>query len=100
MIDRGSTPLIRIELPIDTGTLKDVYMTFSQKGRVLIEKNTSQLILHEKNVEIKLTQEETLKFAENQQCEIQLAVKDIEGNVLRTDIFEIPVRRVLKNEVV
>lgn len=59
---KGQSKDYIIETNIDLSNAT-VYVTFSQDGKVIIDKGNDELTINEKTITCKLTQEDTLKFA-------------------------------------
>lgn len=101
MITRGTTPLLRFTLPIDTDTIQDAIITIQQNGTNRIERQLSveegkETFHVDKSVyEVKLEQEDTLSLKYNTKAEVQLLVKLKDGNVIASQIFEVDVAKIL-----
>ena len=59
---RGSTPTNVFNLNIDLTDAR-VYVTYMQKGKVIVEKSNENLDITSDSLVVSLTQEDTLKFA-------------------------------------
>lgn len=98
---RGTTPTLNITLNIEVSTIKELYISFSQYGVVLIEKTLDDCtILGEKELTITLTQEETLKLRDD--CKVKSQIRAIlnSGEVAASDIKESSVNAILKDGVI
>ena len=95
---RGTTPKHTFTLPFDTDTLSKVRIIYAQDEiPVLIRDDAT---LDGNTVEVKLTQEETLKFNEQKGVEIQLRAITADGeDAIASDIMRVSVKRLLENEV-
>lgn len=96
---RGTTPTHTFKLPFDTSMVKDVRITYAQDGVVVAEKLLADCTLQGTEIITKLTQEETLKFYEKRQVDLQLRVLTTTGDAMATPIYSIPARDVLNEEV-
>ena len=96
---RLTTPTLVFNLPIETDTLKAVYVTVKQDSYI-VEKAISDCTLDEKTLKVSLTQEETEPFEAGKNLEIQLRVKDQNGNAYASRVFCLPCEAVLKDEVI
>lgn len=93
---RGTTPLIRFTLPVDSGTLKSCSVAFAQNGRLVLEKTLEEANKDGRNLSFGLSQEETLTLNSNFPCEIQLRAV-IGGTAFASKIFKVSVSRILKD---
>ncbi len=107
MIDirRGATPTFEFETETDLSVFSEIYIVIKQEvgnGYVSVEKTLTKDCkkLDEKHFSVKLSQEETLAFEDGKKTELQLKGKTHEGDVMTTDIFNLNVKRVLKEEVI
>lgn len=72
-VPRGTTPTFTLELEAETLDLtaaESVYVSFSSRG-VYLEKTGEELVVRAKEVDVYLSQEETLEFMDSQ-VEIQV----------------------------
>lgn len=79
-IIRGTTPPFDITLPFDTALLSECRISFAQYSAskvkvIVVQKNIEDVALNGTMVSLKLTQEETLKFREKVDIELELKVK-------------------------
>lgn len=95
---RGTTPTHIFTLPFDTGMVANVRITYTQNGRVVLNKTKEDASLIGKTITLKLTQADTLSFSDRSNVEIQLKVKTTEGKVLVSDIWNVCPLRVLDEE--
>lgn len=107
MIDlrRGATPTLTFETETELSAFSEIYVVVKQEkgnGFVGVEKTLTKdgVIKDGNRFSVKLTQEETLCLEEGRRAELQLKGKLINGDVMTTDIIELNVRRVLKEEVI
>ena len=107
MIDvrRGATPTFEFETETELSSFSEIYVVIKQEngsGSVSVEKTLTKdsVIKDERHFSVRLTQEETLCLDEGKRAELQLKGKLINGDVMTTDIIELNVRRVLKEEVI
>ena len=100
MIIRGTTPTIEYELPFDTSVLSEVFVTISQSGNVIIEKEIGDCVLTDCLLTVKLSQDETLSLSASRIAEIQVRMKTVDGDVLASDIYTDDVYKILKDGVI
>lgn len=96
---RGSTPTHIFRLPISTGTLTQIRITYEQFSKTVLEKTEKDVILDENEIRVKLTQEDTLLFRSNVSVQLQLKVLTVDGIVLASPVKDLPVERILNEEV-
>ena len=72
---RGTTPTLTFALPFQAGIIKNLFITFSQKGQIVLEKTTADCGLIGNTIELNLTQEDTLKFMPGN-AELQVRIID------------------------
>ena len=99
---QGTTPTLVFELDIETGTLVSLYLTFRQGyGREVTRREDSITADNDaKTLTVTLTQEETLKFEEGGNVEIQLRAVTTTGAALASNIVALPVERILLGGVI
>lgn len=94
---RGTTPTFLFKLPIETDTITALSVTFHQPGGETIEKGMDDVTMEEQRVLAALTEAETLSL--RQHCfplEIQLRIGVGEVR-MASQIFAVPVERILKD---
>lgn len=99
-IPRGTTPDLKFTLPFDTAVLAECWVTLAQRGRVIINKTLSECKTEGKVLTVSLTQEETLKFDESRQIEVQLRARDSAGHAYRSQIFTADPGKLIKEGVI
>ncbi len=70
---KGITPTFTLTLPndIDLGMASNVYVTFGRRGEKILEKTGSALVVNDNEIEVYLSQEETLALPSG---EVQIQV--------------------------
>ena len=100
---RGTTPTIRMVLPSDVpvNSVTESVFSISQNEAEVVTKTLKDMSKDpDSNVlEVKLSQEDTLKLSDDKVAEMQLKVK-IDGDVFVSDIIVTPVERILNDEVI
>ena len=97
---RGTTPTLEFVLPFDANVLTTVYVTFAQKGEIVLEKTLEDCVCGDNRITVKLTQEETLKLVGGSFTEIQIRAKTEDGNALASNIMYEATERILKEDVI
>ena len=96
---QGTTPTIVINVNnIDVNTLKSIYVTFEQTGFILT-KNKDDIDIIDDQIQIRLSQEETLQF-ERGKCNVQLRAITNDGNEIASTIVSTNIYRILDKEVI
>lgn len=96
---RGTTPTHIFNLPIETGTLKAVRITYEQFSRAVLEKTEGDVTMDGKTIRFKLTQEETLRFRKDVSVSFQIKVLTTDNVVLATPVETLSVKDILNEEV-
>ena len=96
---QGTTPTHIFKLPIDTGIIQALRITYCQQGSNVIEKTERDVVMSGDTVTCTLTQQETLAFNPRQNIKLQLKVLTASGAVLASAIRELTVHEVLNKEV-
>lgn len=97
---RGTTPTLTFKLPFDTELLAEVWVTLSQVGKIVLNKDLKQLQRTGDTLTLTLTQEETLKLTHGVATEIQVRARTIDGNALASQIIAVPTEEILKDGVI
>lgn len=93
---RGTTPTLEFTLPFSTEGVEELYITFVQYGRIVLEKTLPECAVQDGVLKVQLTQADTLAFS-CRQVEIQIRVKFTSGSVLASEIITTSVDRILKD---
>ena len=96
---RGTTPTHKFRIPFNTDMVKDVRISYAQDGVIIAEKTVEDCVLEGNEITIKLTQEETLKFHDKRQVELQVRLLTKDGNAMATSIYTLSAGKVLNEEV-
>ena len=97
---RGTTPTLEFTLPFDTDIIADGYITFAQRGDVVIDKNISECTCEGTKIVLKLSQEETLKLKSGDFTEVQIRAKMTSGDAVASNIIKVSTDRILKEGVI
>lgn len=92
---RGTTPVINIETDIDLSDATNLFVSFEQGKEIVVEKTLSDVTITEDAVSIHLTQEDTLKFADDKVVRVQLRCT-LHGEKLASNIMTAEVGEILK----
>lgn len=95
----GTTPTHIMTIPFEASALAEVMIIYAQGGFEVFRKVTKDCVIVDKEIRVTLTQEDTLKLQNLTSVQIQLRVLTVDGSALASDIFTVPVAKVLNNEV-
>jgi len=100
-IRRGTTPKQTFTFRdiSDVSSLGTILITYAQKGTILFEREKDAMTIEDQTVWFKLTQEETLSLSLRAPVEIQVRAIASDGTSLASEVFEVPVARILNEEV-
>ena len=101
---RVTTPTHTFTLPIETSTCKEILVTYEQGNETLefhYEDNTlpDGMTLVNKDVMIRLTQEQTKAFSAKKPIVVQIRVLTSDDEAFASQIFKVFVNDVLNDEV-
>lgn len=96
---RGTTPTHIFRLPIDTGTIKELRITYRQLGHTVLEKTEADVETQAETVQFTLTQEEALLFRASYKVDLQVKVLLAGGAVMASKIMPVSVSEILNEEV-
>ena len=94
---RGTTPTHTFSVDVDLTAAEVIYLTYKQTGKVLVEKTKDDLTITEDQVEVKLTQEETLSFREIGDVDIQFRARFPDGTAIASNIMTADADKILKD---
>lgn len=96
---RGSTPAHVFDVDINL-TSATIYITYAQNNKVIVEKTGADLDVTATQITTQLTQAETLKFKTGVAVAIQLRYKMPDGTADVSDVFYVPVDKLLKEGII
>ncbi len=96
---RGSTPTHIFRLPFDVSSIKKIWITYKQLGRIVLEKNETEVQMNGNVVQFVLTQEESLRFKEDRDVKFQIKVLTTTGLVPISQVKHLSVEEVLNPEI-
>lgn len=94
----GTTVKHTFGMPIDTGILDKIKITYSQGGKTVLEKYKEDCTLEGKVITCKLTQEDTLKFKQDD-VQIRIRIKTTGGDVRASRKYTVFCEDLLDEEV-
>ena len=105
---RGTTPTLIFTLPFLTDNITKLNISFEQKGKLVLQKDISDVEKHDYNIELALTEEDTLAFKQNDaisitcdepSCALVQVRCQIEDEVYASNVVKIQVGRIIKDGV-
>ena len=93
---RGTTPTNTFKTNIDL-TGATVFLTYSQRGRVVLEKTGDDLEITAEAIVTRLTQKDTLGFDALQKVSIQIRYVFSDGTAGASNIMTVTVGEILKD---
>lgn len=98
IICQGTTPTLSWDIPYDAAMIATANVIIQQLGRTMVEKTLKDCMCEENRLSLTLTQEETLKLDHRYAAKIQLAVRAIGTETVRTVVDDIQIAEALKKE--
>ena len=96
---KGTTPTHIFSLPFDTALIKTVEITYAQNDTVILTKGNADCVFDGNDVSVRLTQAETLLFADGTCVEIQVRVLTLGDDAIASPIMRIHCHDCLSCEV-
>lgn len=97
---RGTTPTCSFGLPFETSNIEKLYITFSQDEKEVLNFTKDDCEFEEKTINLKLTQDDTLKLNDELMVSIQLRILTIDGDAMASRIIRTHVDAILKDGVI
>ena len=97
---RGTTPTLEFMIPFDTSLLAEAWVTLSQSGKIVLNKELKDCTCEARKISVRLTQEETLELDCNSKTEIQIRARTVAGDAIASDIITVNTNRILKEGVI
>lgn len=88
---QGTTPTHKFNLDIDTSLISKIRISYEQNGKIVLYKEKDDCDITANAIEVKLTQEETLKFDAPGNVRIQLHALTHSEESLATKPMSVPV---------
>ena len=81
-LTRGTTPTLIFELPFDASEAQEIWISFRQGPKLVMNKAITNLTVEGEKVSVHLTQEETLELCRKDSCAIQVRVLTKDGEAM------------------
>lgn len=95
----GTTPRHTFKVPVDTGRIKTIKLVYIQLDEEILTKRTADFTLGDKQISVKLTQEETFLFDYDITATIELRIVTLDGDVLGIKPRELDLTKYHDDEV-
>ena len=100
-ITRGTTPVIEFTFKhVNVSDIVVIYLTISQSGDDLVERDLSTAIIGEKSVSWKLSQAETIQLVRTNKVDIQIRYRTTDGSAYASRIYTRDVGQILREGTV
>lgn len=96
---KGTTPTHVFTLPVNVDVIKTIRIIYAQGGVERVTKSTEDCTMEGNRVTVKLTQEDTFAFMEDECVEVQVRVLTTSGDALASRIIRVHCRECLSDEV-
>ena len=101
VIVTGATPTHTFKVDADLRDAIEIWITYKQDQKVRLNKTLSDgIIVKEKQVSVKLSQEDTLLFSPTQDVKIQIRAKFNDGTAIASKVIRTTAYECLRPEVI
>lgn len=100
LIPKGCTLTNTFTFPFLKEDVSALYITYSQNGKEVVEKNLNDCEFVDNRIHVLLSQEETLRFDENLRISVQIRVRLNDGTVTKSEIIRAYADPILKEGVI
>jgi hypothetical protein len=97
---RGTTPIFELPLDFDPTLIEVLFITFVQNGKIVFEKSLAECEVMSESIEVKLSQEDTLRFKAGSILTVQARAKLKDGTAMASDRMNVDVHIVDKDGVI
>lgn len=94
---RGTTPTLVFTFPFETSVIKKLWLTFYQHGNEILTLNESHCKFDDGTVKVTLSQNDTLRLAQNTTVDFQFRVLTQNDLALASNVMTTAVQRILKD---
>lgn len=97
---RGTTPTHIFKTDLDLTDAAVIWLTYKDRGEIVIDKQKDDLLVTTEQIELKLTQEETLALQKGQTVTCQIRARFEDGTAVASNIMTVRVQEILKDGVI
>lgn len=99
---RGTTPTLTFKANFDLDTITNLIIVFKQGEKVKLEKyfQDCQIDIENKNISIKLSEDETMEFIPNKDLHIQMRIRFEDGTITSSKVMTNYVNDILEEDTV
>lgn len=94
---RGTTPVHIFTTDVDLTSATDIYLTYRVGDENIIEKTKDEMQVSSDQIEVKLSQSETLAINEKEYVYMQIRAKFADGTAIASNIIKVQAYRILKD---
>lgn len=97
-ITRGTTPTITFTTPFNANMIVTGFITFTLRGKVIfdVDINDEAVTIENEAIKLKLTQEQTLMFNEDDVNKVQIRLLLTTNDAVASNEVEIPIGGILR----
>lgn len=99
-VTRGTTPTHIFNVDADLTGAEAIYITYRQRNGTVLEKGIEDIAIQPGQLQISLTQEDTLLFDTNAPVSIQIRARFPDGTAIASNIVNISANVILKEGVI
>lgn len=99
VIIQGTTPEHEFTLPFDTSLIKELRISYGQKGKEVLVKYDEDCVCSGKLIKVKLTQEDTFLFNGHSVVEVQIKALKTNEEIYFGEGYTYRVKVILNNEI-
>lgn len=97
---RGTTPTHIFETDIDLTAAEEIYLTYRQDTCNILELTMDRMEVTPEQIQVSLTQAETLMFKANKPVYIQMRVKFADESAIASDVINTTTQQILKEGLI
>ena len=99
---RGTTPTLTFKANFDLNTIKNLIIVFKQGEKVKLEKyfQDCKIDIENKNISVKLSEDETMEFIPNKDLHIQMRIRFEDGTITSSKVMTNYVDDILEEDIV
>lgn len=99
VIIQGTTPEHEFVLPFEVSQIRELRVSYGQKGREVLVKYDEDCVFSGKSIKVKLTQEDTFLFNDRSVVEVQIKALKTNEEIYFGEGYTYRVKAILNNEI-
>ena len=100
MIPKGCTCENSFSFPYEKEEVESLHIAYKENDAMILEKRLEDCVFKDGKIYVALSQEDTLKFTDNEYIKIQIKAKLKDGAVTKSNVIETYTDEVLYNGVI